>query len=191
MAYFIFNNYQTDPNTIYKIAEDENYLNNLLLDKSIYKIVNVSQSDFIAVKNNEKQVDSLVGEVPTFKDIFVGFTSKTVLIDYINNFIMHIDAYLKNNKNHIFYSMWNSYLTQLKKFKSEIENKQELTVENITKYNISYKLNVDGKNWETIETPYTEEVTTVYEPFNTLRNISLEKYFQNNNLLSYSFLQIP
>ena len=191
MAYFIFNNYENDPKTIYKIAEDDNYLNNLLLDKSIYKIVNVSQSDFIAVKNNEKQVDPLIGETPTFKNISIGFTSKTILIDYIDTFVTHIDTYLKNNKNHIFYSNWNNYLTQLKKFKSEIENKQELTIETITKYNISYVRNVDGKNWDEVKTPYTEQITNVYEPFATLRNMSLEKYFENNNLLSYSFLQIP
>jgi hypothetical protein len=53
MSYFIFTNNTEDiTNTIYRIAENQSDLNNLNIDKSIYKIIEDSQENFNAVKLN-------------------------------------------------------------------------------------------------------------------------------------------
>jgi hypothetical protein len=114
MSFFIFQkNMDNLKGSLYKIAETEDYLNNMHIDKLNYKIIEVSQQNFNFVKLNEKSVEKYVGENIIYNDIIDIFFDETPLRNYINNFKKLINEYLINNKNHSLFTMWNNYYNQL------------------------------------------------------------------------------
>jgi hypothetical protein len=198
MAFFIFNlDNQEQP--IYKIAENQSDLNNLDIDTSVYTIKEGSQEDFEKVKTNEKIILNIVNENINFKEVISGFTSKKYLIEYVDSLIYHTTNFLKNNKNHVLFSRWNDYNLQLKNFKKVIVDTQETTIENELKIEKELVLIPNtlenGKPgsgfWVEKDKEICIQVEKIKEPFLTLRNCSLERYFKNNALLYYSLLQLP
>jgi hypothetical protein len=127
MSYFIFNiNSENITNTLYKIAENQNDLNNLNIDLSKYKIIEDSQSNFEAVKYGTKIVINYNNETITYKDISpipitdilhkngnIAKSAKEQLNEIISSFKECITVFLKNNPTHPLFDRWNSYYTQL------------------------------------------------------------------------------
>ena len=114
MSYFIFtNNLDNVEGTIYKIAENESDLNNLNIEKSSYKIIEDSKSNFDLVKFGNKFILKYNNNIITYIDISVSFTNKVMLQDYVNQFKQQIKQFLDNNPNHQLFSRWNSYYNQL------------------------------------------------------------------------------
>jgi hypothetical protein len=116
MAYFIFsNNFDNQEGFLYKIAENEFNLNNLNIDKSNYKIIEDSQSNFNLVKFGNKIPSKYNNNnnTITYVDNVTSFINKQELQEYINNFKKQINQFLKNNLNHPLYNQWNDYYNQL------------------------------------------------------------------------------
>jgi len=113
MSFFIFQkNMDNLGGSLYKISETQDYLDNMNINKSNYKIIEVSQQDFNFVKLNQKNIEKYVGENVIYTDeIFVFY--KISLQNYINNLKNSIDPFLKNNKNHYLFNIWNDYYNQL------------------------------------------------------------------------------
>ena len=111
MAYFIFSKHN---NQLYKIAENENDLNNILINKDIYNIIEESQSNFDEVKYGTKIISSVNNNVINYTDIDVSYY-KNALISHKNNLLYSLELFLKNNPNHPYYQKYFDY-------KSQVEN---------------------------------------------------------------------
>jgi hypothetical protein len=114
MFYFIFGkNLDNISGTLYKIAENQSDLDNLNIDKSIYKIIEDTQINFENVKYSLKNVIKYSGQTITYSDVNPISFNKNDLKNYINSFKEAIQQFLKNNTNHPFYNRWNNYYNQL------------------------------------------------------------------------------
>jgi hypothetical protein len=114
MSYFIFlKDLDNVEGTIYRIAENESDLNNLNIDKSIYKIIEDSQENFNAVKLNIKLPNKYTGNTITFINIINNFPIKTTLENELNNYKFSIKQFTDNNPNHPLFNLWNNYYNQL------------------------------------------------------------------------------
>lgn len=100
------------PNTLYRIAEDDNHLNNLNIDKINYKIINISNTDFNEIKLNNKVFVKYNGNQVFYENLINEFT-KLTLSPYIEQCKKIIKDFLDNNKSHIYFNQWNSYYNQL------------------------------------------------------------------------------
>ena len=109
MAYAIFNK-----DSIYAIADNENYLNNLNIIKSDYNILSISDENFNFVRLNQKFISLVNGSI-TYENIENSF-SKDSLTLYINQFTNKIKLFLNSNPNHLFFQLWKDYQTLLKNF---------------------------------------------------------------------------
>ena len=117
MSYFIFlKNSEGIENTIYRIAENENDLNNLNIIQSSYEIIEDSQSNFNLVKLNDKFPKKYNNNIITYIDQTVSFLGKQELQIYLDNFKNQIKQFTDNNINHPLFSRWNNYLNQLNNF---------------------------------------------------------------------------
>jgi len=117
MAYFIFaKNLDAVENTISRIAENENDLNNLNLIQSDYKIIEDSQTNFNLVKYGQKCPKKYINNTIVYEDIFYDalFSKKEPLRYYVEDYINRIKQFLDLNKNHPSFNMWNDYYSQLK-----------------------------------------------------------------------------
>lgn len=117
MSYFVFNNLLNFSGTLCKIAENDHELNNLIINKDVYKIIEVSQEDFEKVKHKEKLPmsfgeDNVINylNLEGYSEIF---ETKDNLNLHIKNTIDHIKEFLDKNKNHPLYSKWENYCNQL------------------------------------------------------------------------------
>lgn len=114
MSYFIFGkNLDNVSGTLYKIAENQSDLNNLIITPSVYQIIEDSQSNFNLVKLGSKIVDKYNNNTITYIDITSSFYDKNELQNYVNNFKKKIKQFTDNNSNHPLVSRWNNYYTQL------------------------------------------------------------------------------
>jgi len=114
MAYFIFkNNCDNLEGTLYKIAENQNDLNNLNIILSDYKIIEDSQSNFDAVKLCNQSIIKYNNNIITYLDNIVIFDNSEILKQYINNFDIILKKFLNNNPNHPQFNKWNNYSNQL------------------------------------------------------------------------------
>jgi hypothetical protein len=118
MAYLIYlKNTQEPIGSLYRIAENENDLNQLNINKSDYTIIEISQENFLGIKNNVRYaiLDTKNQQVTyDFKqDIF--FT-KEDLKNRLNELKNLIKLFLDNNKNHSSFDKWNNYYNQLNSF---------------------------------------------------------------------------
>jgi len=118
MAYFIFAKNCDDLNgTLYRIAENENDLNNLNIEKSSYKIIEDSQSNFDAIKYGTKSIIKYNNNIITYENISNVFLDpireKAHLNICISNFKICIKQFLDNNSNHPLFDRWNNYNNQL------------------------------------------------------------------------------
>jgi hypothetical protein len=118
MAYLIYlKNTQEPIGSLYRIVENENDLNQLNINKSDYLIIEISQENFLGIKNNVRYaiLDTKNQQVTyDFKqDIF--FT-KEDLKNRLNELKNLIKLFLDNNKNHSSFDKWNNYYNQLNSF---------------------------------------------------------------------------
>jgi len=125
MAYFIFlKNCDNIENTLYRIAENQSDLNNLNINQLDYKIIEDSQENFNAVKYGTKGIVKYNNDIITYENtiiIFDDFLKNGVLVksgkEYLNDYILNcknkINQFLKNNKNHQLFNLWNDYYNQL------------------------------------------------------------------------------
>lgn len=198
MAFFIFN-LDNKEQPIYKIAENQSDLDNLNIDKSIYTIKESSHENFEKIKIHDRIILDIVNGNINFKETTSGFTSKQYLIEYVDSLIYHITNFLKNNQNHVLFSRWNNYNIQLKNFKKLITDTPEVIIENELKIEKEFVLIPNTLEngrpgsgfWAEKDKETYIPVEKIKEPFLTLRNCSLEKYFKNNGLLYYSLLELP
>jgi hypothetical protein len=114
MAYFIFTkDLNNTENTIYRIAENSSDLNNLNINPSVYKIIEVNQDDFDAVKYSTKYPLKYNGDAIVFNDITTVFVNKQPLNNYIETVKVKIKEFTNNNLNHTLFNLWNNYYNQL------------------------------------------------------------------------------
>jgi len=117
MAYFLFiKNLDGVENTISRIAENQNDLNNLNIIQNDYKIIEDSQENFNLVKYGQKLPKKYINNTIVYENISYDdiFTIKESLRPYIEDYINRIKAFLDLNKNHPSFNMWNDYYSQLK-----------------------------------------------------------------------------
>jgi len=114
MSYFIFvKNQDNIEGTIYKIAQNQNELDNLNIVKSDYKIIEDSESNFNLVKFGNKFPLKYDNNVITYVDIDSFFKNKTILSEHLENIKYLIKNFVINNPSHSLFNRWNDYLTQL------------------------------------------------------------------------------
>jgi hypothetical protein len=167
MAYFIFKKNSDDVvGSLYRIAENESYLNNLNINLSNYKVIEDSQSNFENVKYGLKNVEKYNNNTITYLDnecVFsttidvngVTTSARKSLKNYINSVKYLLTDFLNSNKNNINFNEFNNYYNQLNNL------------------NINTVIPLNAQN---------EEI-----PLNS----SLEQYFKDQNLISINPLQIP
>jgi hypothetical protein len=119
MSYFIFSKKENIEGTIYRIAENQSDLNNIIINQPDYKIIEDSQSNFDAVRLRNKFPISWSGNSINYIDLSfaadkLAFQTQNDLKNYIYNIcISSIDDFLTANPNHPSYSKWNNYKEQL------------------------------------------------------------------------------
>ena len=114
MAYFIFlKNLDDVFGSLYKIAENQNDLNNLSIDPNSYKVIENNNINFNDVKFGNKIAVKYVNDNIEFLDNANLFSKKEHLENYISVFKEKINEFLKNNPNHTFFNRWNNYYNQL------------------------------------------------------------------------------
>jgi hypothetical protein len=114
MAYFIFAKDSDNINgTLSRIAENNFDLDNLNIEKSVYKIIEVSQENFDLVKFNKKNPLKYNGNEIIYEDVNYHFKQKSSLNDYIEIFKKGIKLFLNLNKNSLVFNRWNDYYNQL------------------------------------------------------------------------------
>ena len=115
MTYFIFGkNLNNMMGTLYRIAENQSDLNNLNINVADYFNKEVTENDFLNVKNGLKNCSGydsnnniiLEDKINLYKD-------EKTLQNEINYYKQFIEDFLNNNKNHPNFSQWNLYLNQL------------------------------------------------------------------------------
>jgi hypothetical protein len=116
MAYFIFSKNLNNINlTLYKIAEDQSYLNKMNINKDDYKIIEVSQEDFNDVKLELKLPLKYDGDNIIYENIINTFLKKDLEL-HIKNYVNLINSFIENNPNHELFNLWNNYNNQVKSF---------------------------------------------------------------------------
>ncbi len=114
MSFFIFlKNLDNVDGTIYKVAENQSDLNNLIINQLDYKIIEDSQFNFNLIKYGNKIPYKYNNNIITYIDENISFTTKEHLRYYVDNFKNQIKQFTDNNPNHPLLSRWNSYYTQL------------------------------------------------------------------------------
>jgi hypothetical protein len=114
MAYFIFlKNLDNVSGSLYRIAENQSYLNNINITQSDYKIIEDSESNFNLVKLNKKFPDKYNNNNIIYLDLTISFDNINQLQNYVNNLKMQIKNFTDNNPNHPLFSLWNNYYNQL------------------------------------------------------------------------------
>jgi hypothetical protein len=115
MSYFIFiKNSDNIEGSIYRIAENENDLNNLNIIKSDYKIIEDSITNFNLVKLRNKRIVKYNENLITYAEDNYSFLNKEHLKIFLDDYQKPMNAFLNNNPNHPLYNLWNNYLTQIK-----------------------------------------------------------------------------
>jgi len=127
MSFFIFlKNFDNISGSLYKIAENQNDLNNLNINQSGYKIIEDTQENFNEVKYGTKVTDKYNDNQIFYVNISTKFVNKKTLQEYIDNLSNQIQNFLNSNSNHPLYNQWNNYKNQ---------------VTNLNLNNITYPLN--------------------------------------------------
>jgi len=115
MAYFIFQkNCDNIRGTLYRVAENQEDLNNLNIIDDDYKIIEDSQSNFDAFKYGTKYCISYNGNIINFEDcIHPGFRIKLHLKEEIVIVSKLIQDFLNSNPNDPQFKRWSDYKNQL------------------------------------------------------------------------------
>ena len=117
MSYFIFTkNLDNIDGTIFKIAENQFDLNNLIINQNDYKIIEDSQLNFNLVKLGDKFIQKYNNNVISYVDETVVFQNKQQLQNYLNYFKDKIKQFTDNNPSHPLLTRWDNYYNQLNNF---------------------------------------------------------------------------
>jgi hypothetical protein len=111
MSYFIYN--KNSSNQIYKIAENDTDLNQLIGIGENYLIVPASETDFNFVKINLKSILNYDNVSNKFVDNIYQFDQES-LKQYIKNVCNEIQYFLDTNPNHPKYQQFLNYSSYLK-----------------------------------------------------------------------------
>lgn len=112
--FFIFlKNFDNKSGSLYKIAENQNDLNNLNIIQSDYKIIEDTQENFNEVKYQTKAVDKYNNNEIFYVNISIKFVDKQKLEEYVNILPAQIQNFLSSNPNHPLYNQWNNYKNQV------------------------------------------------------------------------------
>lgn len=115
MAFFIcLKNFDNKSGSLFKIAENQNDLDNLNINQLDYKILEDSQENFNAVKLGIKTIDKYNNNEIFYLNQSSEFLNKTLLQQTIEGLCETINNFLVNNLNHPYYNQWNNYSNQLK-----------------------------------------------------------------------------
>jgi hypothetical protein len=113
MAYFIFTKDSDNIiSSIYRIAENESDLNNINIEKTVYKIIEDTDSNFELVKLGKKFPEKYENNSITYISNEFNFSLES-LKNYIEEYKKNILQFLNNNKNHLLFNRWNNYYNQL------------------------------------------------------------------------------
>jgi len=115
MAYFIFQPNKPDTQgVLFKIAANDIDLNNLNINKNDYNIIKDTEFNFESVQLDTQEIISYTTtNTIVYKPVITISYNELSLDNYIKNFSKKITEFLNNNKNHLLYSIWESYNTQL------------------------------------------------------------------------------
>lgn len=113
MSYLIFQKMENTTGTLYRIAETQIDLDNLNINKTDYKIIEISNDDFNLVKEGLKGVLKYVNNEVIYEDLQPSIEDIIELENIINNFKYRIKSFTENNSNHLHFNKWNSYYDQL------------------------------------------------------------------------------
>lgn len=121
MAFYIFaKNADNVYGTLYRIAENQLELDNLITNQHCYKIIeHDSLQDFIDVQNNIKFPCKYNDNIISFETPSHSWLNSESLKKYIDNLKMLIQASLKGNPNSPYHSVWSNYYNQLNSFKPD------------------------------------------------------------------------
>ena len=111
MSYFVYN--KNSGNQIYKIAENDADLNQLIGIGEDYLVVSASETDFNSVKLNLKHIINYDGLSNKFVDNTWQFNKET-LEDYIESVCNKIQYFLNANSSHPKYQQFLNYYNYLK-----------------------------------------------------------------------------
>jgi hypothetical protein len=111
MAYFIFSNNDIDLN-LYKIAENDSDLNSLNINLASYKIITVSEENFLSVKFSRKQATRNGDSVSYTDTPIINYEASQMpaSIKYLKSIIQ---IFLDNNATHSQFAKWKNYYNQL------------------------------------------------------------------------------
>jgi hypothetical protein len=115
MSFFIFtkNFDNISGSFLYRIAENQDDLNNLNINQSDYKIIEDSQENFNAVKYGTKIINKYNNNEIFYNNQTPKFLNKEKLQEHIYGLCTPINDFLYSNKNHSQYNQWNNYKNQL------------------------------------------------------------------------------
>lgn len=114
MSFFVFiKNFDGVKGSIYKIAENQNDLDNLNIIKSDYKIIENSEFNFNLFKLENKYPLKYDNDVITFIDVDHFYKDKTTLNASLENKKNLITNFTNTNPSHNLFQQWNNYLIQL------------------------------------------------------------------------------
>ena len=111
MPYFVYN--KNSGNQIYKIAENDTDLNQLIGIGEDYLVVSASETDFNSVKLNLKDILNYDNVSNKFVDNTWQFNKET-LEDYIESVCNKIQDFLNANSSHPKYQQFLNYYNYLK-----------------------------------------------------------------------------
>jgi len=117
MPYFVYN--KNSGNQIYKIAENDTDLNQLIGIGEDYLVVSASETDFNSVKLNLKDILNYDNISNKFADNIWQFSIEA-LKDYIKNICIKIQFFLDANQNHPQYQKYLNYHNYLKSLVVEL-----------------------------------------------------------------------
>ena len=129
MAYFIFNkDSDNKEGVLYKIAANQTDLNNLNINKDLYKIIEVTDLNFNDVRLFKKTIISYNGETINYRnssDENINVTKlKDLEILHFSN-IRQINSFLESNQNHPDFKKWNEAIAKDKITWTQISNLKE------------------------------------------------------------------
>lgn len=117
MPYLIFQNLNNVDGSLYKIAESTSDLDKLNIEKSLYKILEISIDNFENIKLTKKICNKFQNEIPLITDLpYTHSLNKEDIVKYITNFKNLIKNFTDNNPNHSDYTKWNNYYNFLNNF---------------------------------------------------------------------------
>lgn len=144
MSYFIFQkNMDSMDNSLYKIADNENDLNNLNIILNDYKIIQDSQNIYNDVRYNKIIAFKFKEDFIQYRNYYHNYKSKEDLeIVSTRRIKLEVSTFLISNQNHVDFYKWKNYLDQVNNFDyKSINYPLTISIEEYFKINNKLSLN--------------------------------------------------